>query len=526
MDKVLDAAIEPVRPNGRGGDVTTTTSPVDVNVLAFGVLVAGVLGLDAEGVGTEVVTLSLEEVGGEVLGAVTVEPRQSGGEGGSRDTKEGSLGNDVSPAGLSLVDGLVEEVVEEKVLELRLLTVGVGNVLEEDGSDDAATSPHEGDGRLVELPVELASGLLHEHEALGVGDDLGSVKSLLEVLEELLLVTLELGGSADELQLGRGGGTLVLDGGQASGKDGLSNEGYGLAEVKSVDSGPLSGTLLASLVENLLNEGSAIVVVEVHDITGDLNQERVQNALVPLSQDVTDLLAGEAKTTLHDVVSLSVIGTLVANPLTASLAVALGGDALEDVLDVRPGLLVTTRHERGAVSGTLLTTGDTGADEADVLASKILGAAVGVGEVRVTTVDDDVAGVKERQDLLNPVVDSLTSLDQEHDTTGRLELADELLDAVGADNGLALGLVLEESVDLGDGSVESADGEAVVSHVQNKVLSPVKRMSMSCEADEAQIRTCHIVSIRRIWSRSRSRGSVLLRGAQIEVSETSSTSRA
>jgi hypothetical protein len=46
------------------------------------------------------------------------------------------------------------------------------------------------------------------------------------------------------------------------------------------------------------------------------------------------------------------------------------------------------------------------------------------------------------------------------------------------------------------------------------------------EADEAQIRTCHIVSIRRIWSRSRSRGSVLLRGAQIEVSETSSTSRA
>lgn len=275
-----------------------------MNVLAFGVLVAGVLGLDAEGVGTEVVTLSLEEVGGEVLGAVTVEPRQSGGEGGSRDTKEGSLGNDVSPAWLSLVDGLVEEIVEEKVLELRLLTVGVGDVLEEDGSDDAATSPHEGDGRLVELPVELASGLLHEHEALGVGYDLGGVKSLLEVLEELLLVTLELGGSADELKLGRGGGTLVLDGGQASGKDGLSNEGYGLAEVKSVDSGPLSGTLLASLVENLLNEGSAIVVVEVHDITGDLNQERVQNALVPLSQDVTDLLAGEAETTLHDVVSL------------------------------------------------------------------------------------------------------------------------------------------------------------------------------------------------------------------------------
>lgn len=130
-----------------------------MDVLALGVLVAGILGLDVEGVGTEVVTLSLEEVRGEVLGAVAVEPRQSSGEGGSRDTKEGSLGDNVSPAGLSLVNGLVEEVIEQKVLEVRLVTVGRGDVLEEDGSDDAATTPHEGDGRLVELPVELLGGL-------------------------------------------------------------------------------------------------------------------------------------------------------------------------------------------------------------------------------------------------------------------------------------------------------------------------------------------------------------------------------
>jgi len=174
-----------------------------------------------------------------------------------------------------------------------------------------------------------------------------------------------------------------------------------------------------------------------------------------------------------------VTSTLVANPLTASIAIALSGDALEDVLDVGPGLLVTTGHDGGAVSGTLLTTGDTRADESDLLLGKVLGAAVGVGEVGVTTVDDDIALVKKGKDLLDPVVDSLASLDQEHDTTGRLELADELLDAVGANNGLALGLVLEESVDLGDGSVESADGEAVVSHVQNKVLSPIRRVSTS-----------------------------------------------
>lgn len=38
------------------------------------VLGVGELWLDLEGVGTEVISLGLEQVGGEVLGAVTIEP--------------------------------------------------------------------------------------------------------------------------------------------------------------------------------------------------------------------------------------------------------------------------------------------------------------------------------------------------------------------------------------------------------------------------------------------------------------------
>jgi hypothetical protein len=123
------------------------------------------------------------------------------------------------------VDSLVEEVVEEQVLEVRLVMVDRGDVLKEDGSDDAPTAPHEGNGGVVELPLVVSGGLLHEHKALGVQDDLGGVESLLKVLEELLLVALELGRAADKLELGRGGDTLVLDGRQASSKDGLSDLG-------------------------------------------------------------------------------------------------------------------------------------------------------------------------------------------------------------------------------------------------------------------------------------------------------------
>lgn len=270
-----------------------------------GVLLVGSLGLDLEGVGTEVITLGLEEVGGEVLGAVTIEPRQGGAEAGGWDTEEGGLGDHVTPSGLGGVDGLVEEVGEEEVLKLWVGAVGLGDVLEEDGADNASSAPHEGDGWLVELPLVLLGGLLHEHEALGVGDDLGGVKGLLEIGEELLLVALELGRAADELELLGGAGALTLDGGEAAGEDGLGDQGDGHTEVESVDGGPLAGSLLAGGIEDLLEEGLAIsLVVEVHDVAGNLDQEGVENTLVPGGENVTDLLVRHTKSTLHDIVGL------------------------------------------------------------------------------------------------------------------------------------------------------------------------------------------------------------------------------
>jgi hypothetical protein len=56
-------------------------------------------------VGTEVVTLCLEKVGGNNLAAIAVKEGESGAERRSRDTPEDSLGNDTPPSGLSFVDG-------------------------------------------------------------------------------------------------------------------------------------------------------------------------------------------------------------------------------------------------------------------------------------------------------------------------------------------------------------------------------------------------------------------------------------
>lgn len=132
-----------------------------------------------------------------------------------------------------------------------------------------------------------------------------------------------------------------------------------------------------------------------------------------------------------------VTSTLITDPLAARLAIALGGNGLEDILDVWPGLLVSTGHQRRTVAGTLLTSGDTGTDKSDALAREVLGSAGGVGEVGVTAINDDVAFLEMGEESLNEVIDGLTGHDEKHDAAWALELGDELFYGVGTDNGLA-----------------------------------------------------------------------------------------
>jgi hypothetical protein len=126
---------------------------------------------------------------------------------------------------------------------------------------------------------------------------------LLKVVNESLLVTFKLGSRAAKNAAGTD--TLVLDGREATREDSFTDKSDRHAEVEGVDGGPLSGTLLTGLVEDLLNKGCAIFVVVLEDITGDFNQEGVQDTLVPLVENFTDLVGGKTNTALEDIVGLS-----------------------------------------------------------------------------------------------------------------------------------------------------------------------------------------------------------------------------
>lgn len=125
---------------------------------------------------------------------------------------------------------------------------------------------------------------------------------MLKVVDKSLLVTFEFGSGATENLAGTD--TLVLDGREATREDSFTDKSDGHAEVEGVDGGPFSSTLLTSLVEDLLNEGCAVLVVVLEDITSDLNQERVEDTLVPLVENFTDLVGGKTNTALEDIVGL------------------------------------------------------------------------------------------------------------------------------------------------------------------------------------------------------------------------------
>ena len=141
------------------GNIASPARPVDVMVLTGRVLCVGVLGLDHECVGAKVVALRLQQVCRQVLGAVAVVEAECGAEGRGRDAPQRALADGVAPARLRLVDGLIEEIVEQQVLQVRVLAVRGRDVLEEDGADDAAATPHKSDRGFVELPAVFLGGL-------------------------------------------------------------------------------------------------------------------------------------------------------------------------------------------------------------------------------------------------------------------------------------------------------------------------------------------------------------------------------
>ncbi len=90
---------------------------------------------------------------------------------------------------------------------------------------------------------------------------------------------------------------------------------------------------------------------------------------------------------------------------------------LENGLNVWPGLRVAAGHKRGPVAGTVLAAGDARADVEDAALAQVARPPRRVGVLRVAAVDDDVALVQQRHQLLDELIHRIAGCANKHTRT-------------------------------------------------------------------------------------------------------------
>ena len=143
------------------------------------------------GVGTERISLSLDEIRREASGSEGVVERECGRGRGDRDSCSDRSADRPAPSRLGLCHGIAEEPLEEEIREVGIRAIRRGDGGEEPRPDDASGSPERGDGAGVEAPTEFIGRCLDQHETLGVGDDLRRVQRILEIRDHLVGIVVD-----------------------------------------------------------------------------------------------------------------------------------------------------------------------------------------------------------------------------------------------------------------------------------------------------------------------------------------------
>mmetsp|Transcript_16072 Transcript_16072/g.60802 ORF Transcript_16072/g.60802 Transcript_16072/m.60802 type:complete len:597 (+) Transcript_16072:1159-2949(+) len=444
------------------------------------------------GVGAEEVALSLHEVGGEAGAAVLVQVGERGGERGDGDAAGRGQRDDAAPGVLAGVDLGGELGVDEEVRQVGVAVVRRLDAVEEASADDAAALPDAGALAKVDGPAVLAGGLADDVHALGVGADLGGVEGLADVVDELGAVhSGHVGGAGDDL-----GGlhALVLEPGEEARLERGGDGARGHGALRCLLHGPAAGALHAGLVEDLVHEVGglvlAAVVLGLEDLGGDLDQEGLQLALVPLPEGGGQVVVGEPAQRLEHLVRLGdelhvavldavvhhlhvVSGADLPHVRHARAGVRLGRDLGQDGLHAVVCGARASGHEGGPVAGALLAARHAHADEVDLLRREGLGAAHAVREPLVAAVDDEVALLHVLGKQLDARVHRLAGLDEDDHRARLAERLDEIADLVDASEGqVALGLCAGHGGrDLVLGSVAHGDRDPVVRDVESQVLA-------------------------------------------------------
>ncbi len=122
----------------------------------------------AEGVGAEAVALGLQKVQGTGRITQPVVVAQTGGKGRDCHAALGGSGYNVTPVRLILCQGGGKIGREQQILQCGTGAVGLGQTVQEFGTDDAASAEEQGDAAQIQVPVVVLAGLAEQFEALSI----------------------------------------------------------------------------------------------------------------------------------------------------------------------------------------------------------------------------------------------------------------------------------------------------------------------------------------------------------------------
>ena len=123
-------------------------------------------------------------------------------------------------------------------------------------------------------------------------------------------------------------------------------------------------------------------------------------------------------------------GAGLTHPVSTRVALNLGRSLLENLLNGRPGIRRTTGHKRGAMTGALFASRDTGTDVKEPFGFKLLNTANGIRVVRVSTINDDIALFEVRGQLIDKIIDGRACFDKKDDLARTLELGGKFFNGV------------------------------------------------------------------------------------------------
>ena len=261
------------------------------------------------------------------------------------------------------------------------------------------------------------------------------------------------------------------------GEHGFGDRGERRAELQCRLRGEAAGALLTRGVEHLVDEVAvAVVVLAREHLGGDLDEERVELARVPLGEHVVQRVVVEAEPVVQQVVRFGdqlhvgvldavvhhlhvVARAAVTDVGAARRAVDLRGDAREHGLDEVVGGAGAAGHEARAVQRAFFATRHAAPDVEDVVPREVVEPARGVGPLGVAAVDDNVTRFEVGEQLGDHVVDRRPRLHHDHHRTRAFERADELLDTAPRDDRTFAAVFVHELVGLLRRAVVHRDGE-------------------------------------------------------------------